>query len=88
LKKLTYFVTGVVVAAMFVLPAAAQKSRGNNGANEPHGKERAEEVQLQNKGTVAPGVEKAESKDKKKDGKHKHKGWFRKGKHKAEGDKE
>jgi len=87
MKKLTCFCLAFVFAVMLVLPAAAQKGNDATRSNEDNklrGKERAEQVQVENKkGAVAPGVENAENK--KKD-KSKHKG-ERKGKHKAKGHK-
>ena len=87
MKKLTCFCLAFVFAVMLALPAAAQKSKGATRSNEDdklRGNERAEQVQVENKkGTIAPGVENAENKKKRK-GKHKGE---QKGKHKAKGHK-
>lgn len=86
MKKLTCFCLAFVFAVMLALPVAAQEGKGATRSNEDNklrGKERAEQVQAENKkGTIAPGLENAENK--KKDGKHKGE---HKGKHKAKGHK-
>jgi len=52
LKRLKYFCLAFLVAFLLAIPVAAQKGekgeRNNNGAGEPHGKARAEEVQADN----------------------------------------
>ncbi len=82
MKKLKYFCLAFVVAFLLGIPAAAQNGkkgqRNNNGAGEPRGNARAEEVQAGNKkGDKDP------SKGNK--GRHKHEGWEKTGKHKAKG---
>jgi hypothetical protein len=47
-KKLTYLCVAFALAAMLGLPAAAQKSHRNSGANKQTGLARAEEVQNPN----------------------------------------
>jgi len=50
-KKLKYFSLAFLVASLLAIPAAAQGKKGtrnNNGANEPHGLARADEVQDEN----------------------------------------
>ncbi len=82
MRKLKYFCSAVLVFALMAIPAVAQHGkqgqRNNNGANEPRGNARAEEVQAGNKkGDKDP--------SKGNEGKHKHRGWFKKGQHKAKG---
>ena len=52
-KNLKYFCLALLVASLLAIPAAAQRgkkgTRNNNGANEPRGQARAEEVQSENK---------------------------------------
>jgi hypothetical protein len=67
-KNLKYLCLGLLVASLLAIPAGAQGKKGtrnNNGANEPHGQARAEEVQRENK---------KGDKDQ-KGGKKTHKGW-------------
>lgn len=49
MRKLTYLCVAFVLAAMLGLPAAAQRSRANNGASKQTSQARAEEVQATNK---------------------------------------
>jgi len=82
MKKLKYFCSAVLVFALMAIPAVAQHgkkgTRHNNGAGEPRGQARAEEVQAENKkGDKDP------SKGNK--GKPKREGWEKKAKHKAKG---
>jgi hypothetical protein len=81
MKNLKHF--GLMILAfslLFAIPAAAQNGkkgqRNNNGANEPHGQARAEEVQTENKkGDKDPTPSKGSK------AKRKHEGWEKKGKH-------
>ncbi len=88
MKKVLYAGLSFLVFALLAMPAAAQKGHSNKSGT-VRGNERAEEVQQMNKGAIAPGVEKAESKKQQKDhdgdrDKHKDKGRH-KGKHKGKG---
>jgi len=91
MKKVLYCSVAFLAALLLVIPTAAQKGRSNRGGN-VRGNERAEEVQEMNKKadanrgfTVAPGVEKAESKKKDHDAdRDKDKGKH-KGRHKGKG---
>ncbi len=84
MKKLQYFISALLVAALLAIPAAAQKGekgeRNNNGAGKQHGKARAELVQTDNKkGDKDPTPSKGSK------SKGQHKGWTKKAEHKAKG---
>lgn len=84
MKKLQYFLLAFVVAALLAIPAAAQNGkkgeRDNNGTTKQKGKARAELVQAgSKKGDKDP----SPTKGSKSQGKHK--GWLKKGDHKAKG---
>ena len=69
MKKLKYFCLAFLVASLLAIPGAAQGKKGtrnNNGANEPHGQARADEVQDENR---------KPSKGSKSEGKKTRKGW-------------
>lgn len=79
MKRMKNLCLALVVASLLALPAAAQKgARNNNGAGKQRGQDRAEQVQNENKKG-----ENSKSKGSQNDGKHKHKGRFKKGKHEA-----
>ena len=78
MKKLKYFCLSFLVASLLAIPAAAQGKKGNNGANEPHGQARAEEVQTaNNKGDK----DHKPSKGSKSKGKKTREGWEKKSHH-------
>jgi Ni/Co efflux regulator RcnB len=83
-KTLRNLCLALVAISFLAMPAVAQKGekgeRNNNGATKQRGQARAEEVQNANKKG-----ENTKSKGSQNDGKHKHKGWFKKGEHKAKG---
>ena len=84
MKKLQYFGLAFLVAALLAIPASAQKGakgeRNNNGASKQHGQSRAEVVQAGNKkGDKDPSPSQGSK------SKGKHKGWSKKGEHKAKG---
>lgn len=84
MKKLQYFFLAFLVAALLAIPAAAQKGekgeRNNNGTTKQKGKARAELVQAGNKkGDKDPSPTQGSK------SKGKHKGWSKKGEHKAKG---
>jgi hypothetical protein len=80
-KKLKYFCLAFLVASLLGIPAAAQGKKGtrnNNGANEPRGQARAEEVQTENgKGDKDHNP----SKGSKSRGKKTREGWEKKSQH-------
>jgi len=81
MKTLKNLCLALVAASLLAIPAAAQKgARNNNGAGKLRGQNRAEQLQNENKKG-----ENTKSKGSQNDGRHKHMGWFRKGKHEAKG---
>jgi len=82
-KKLQHFCLAFLVASLLAIPAAAQGKKGgngNNGAKEPHGQARAEEVQTTS-GKGDKDHTPSKGSKRKSQGKKTREGWEKKSQH-------